>query len=222
MGKSGRLTMARIESFEKYSKEYDEWFMRNRDIYQAELDAIKSFIPKNKEGVEIGVGSGRFALPLGMTVGIEPSRKMAELSRKRGIQVYEAVAEQLPFNDKKFDFVLMVTTICFVDDLEKSFKEAYRVLKNDGFIIVGFVDKESELGKRYQLKRKKSKFYRDATFYSVKEVIDFLRKTNFENVIIKQTVFSSQTDKIDSVEDDYSKGSFVIIKAIKQTNLKES
>ena len=32
---------------------------------------------------------------------------MAEISRKRGIQVYEAVAEQLPFNNKTFDFALM-------------------------------------------------------------------------------------------------------------------
>jgi len=214
--------MAKIESFEKYSKEYDEWFIKNQNIYLAELNAIKRLIPSDKFGVEIGVGSGRFALPLGIKVGVDPSRKMAELSRERGIQVYKGVAEQLPFNDKIFDLVLMITTICFVDDLEKSFKEVYRVLKTDGFIIVGFVDKESELGKRYQLKREKSKFYKDATFYSVKEVINFLRKTNFENVVIKQTVFSSQTDKIDSVEDGYGKGSFVIIKAIKQTNLKES
>ena len=213
--------MARIESFEKYSKEYDKWFIKNQNIYLAELNAIKRLVPSDKFGVEIGVGSGRFALPLGIKVGVEPSRKMAEISRKRGIQVSEGVAEQLPFNDKTFDFVLMITTICFVDDLVKSFKEAYRVLKTDGFIIVGFVDKESEFGKRYQLKREKSKFYKDATFYSVTEVIDFLRKTNFENVVIRQTVFSSRTGRIDPVEDGYGKGSFVIIKAIKQTNLKE-
>ena len=214
--------MARIESFEKYSKEYDEWFMKNQNIYLSELNAIKSLVPSDKFGVEIGVGTGRFALPLRIKVGVEPSRKMVEISRKRGIQVYEGVAEQLPFNDKTFDFVLMVTTICFVDDLVKSFKEAYRVLETDGFIIVGFVDKESELGKRYQLKRKKSKFYKDATFYSAKEVLDFLRKTNFENVVIRQTVLPSRTGRIDSVEDSYGKGSFVIIKAIKQTNLEES
>ena len=115
----------------------------------------------------------------------------------------------------------MVTTICFVDDLVKSFNEAYRVLKTDGFIIVGFVDKESELGKLYQLRRKKSKFYKDATFYLVKEVIDFLRKTNFVNVVIRQTVFPSQTGRIGRVENGYGKGSFVIIKAIKKTNLNE-
>ena len=209
--------MARIESFEKYSKEYDEWFIKNKKIYLAELNAVKGLVPSDKFGVEIGVGSGRFALPLGIKIGIEPSEKMAEISKNRGIQVYEGVAEQLPFNDETFDFVVLVTTICFVDDLEESFKESYRVLKSDGSIIVGFVDKESELGKRYQLKRMKSKFYKYATFYSAKEILDILRKTNFEKVIIRQTVLLSQTGRLDSVEDGYGKGSFVIIKAIKLT-----
>ena len=214
--------MVRIESFDKYSKEYDEWFIKNQDIYLAELNAIKSLISSDKFGVEIGVGSGRFALPLGIKVGVDPSKKMAEISRKRGIQVYEAVAEQLPFNDKTFDFILMVTTICFVDDLVKSFKEAYRVLKTDGFIIVGFVDKESELGKQYQLKKEESKFYRNATFYTVKETITLLRETNFTDVVIKQTVFPGQTDKIGLIEDGYGVGSFVIIKAIKASDINES
>lgn len=213
--------MPKIESFEKYSKEYDEWFIKNQNIYLAELNAIKRLVPSDKFGVETGVGTGRFALPLGIKLGVEPSRKMADISRSQGIEVYKALAEQLPFNDKTFDFVLMVTTICFVDDLVKSFKETYRVLKTNGFIIVGFIDKESELGKQYKLKRKKSNFYKDATFFSVKEVIDSLRKTNFENYVIRQTVFPSQTGRLGSVEDGYGKGSFVIIKAIKQTNLKE-
>jgi SAM-dependent methyltransferase len=207
--------MARIESFDKYSKEYDEWFIRNQNIYLAELNAIRGLIPPENVGVEIGVGSGRFALPLGIKVGVDPSKKMAEISRNLGIQVYRAVAEKLPFNDKMFDFVLMVTVICFVDDLVKSFQEAYSILKNDGFIIVGFVDKESELGKQYQLKKEESKFYGDATFYSVKETITLLREVNFTDVVIKQTVFPGQTDKIDLVENSYGVGSFVIIKAIK-------
>ncbi len=214
--------MARIESFEKHSKEYDEWFIKNQNIYLAELNAVKKLVPSSKFGIEIGVGSGRFALPLGIKVGVEPSKKMAKISRKRGIQIYEAVAEQLPFNDKTFDFVLMVTTICFVDDLVKSFQEAYRILKNDGFIIVGFVDKESELGKQYQLKKEESKFYGNATFYSVKETLTLLREANFTDVVIKQTVFPGQTDKIDLVENSYGIGSFVIIKAIKASSIDES
>ena len=207
--------MARIESFEKYSKEYDEWFIKNQDIYLAELSAIKRLVPSGKFGVEIGVGSGRFALPLGIKVGVDPSKKMAEISRKREIQVYEAVAEKLPFNDKTFDFVLMITTICFVDDLVKSFKEANRVLKTDGFILVGFIDKDSKLGKSYQLKMEKSKFYKEATFYSVNEVINILRKMNFKVITTKQTVFLNKKSKLDSIKNGYGTGSFVIIQANK-------
>lgn len=213
--KKGDGIMTKIDPFEKYSKEYDEWFIRNKDIYQAELNAIKSFIPKNKEGIEIGVGSGKFAFPLGIKVGVDPSKKMAKLSRNQEIQVYDAVAEKLPFNDKKFDFALMVTTICFVDDLLKSFQEAFRILKDDGFIVVGFIDKNSELGRRYQLNWEKSKFYKYATFYSVDKVIDSLIKAHFEDFLIRQTVFSSETDKLNHVEKGYGKGNFVVIKAVK-------
>ena len=128
--------MPKIESFEKYSKEYDEWFIRNKTIYLAELKVIKSLIPSGKTGAEIGVGTGRFALPLGIKVGVEPSKKMVEIARDRGVQVYKAVAEELPFNSETFDFALMVTTICFVDDLLKSFNEIHRVLKPNGFIVL--------------------------------------------------------------------------------------
>jgi len=207
--------MAIIEPFEKYYKEYDDWFIRNKDIYQAELGAIKTFIPKNKKGIEIGVGTGRFAINLGIKIGLEPSEKMAEISRKKGIKVYKGVAEKLPFKNETFDFVLFVTTICFVDDLVESFKESYRVLKTDGFIIIGFIDKESELGLKYQLKKEKSNFYKDANFYSVNNVLNFLRKTNFKNITIKQTVFPSQIDKLDCVKDGYGEGSFIIMKANK-------
>jgi len=212
--------MPKIEPFEKHSKEYDEWFIRNHDIYQAELEAIKSFIPENKKGVEIGVGSGRFATPFGIKIGVDPSRKIADIARNRGIEVYEAVAEELPFDDKTFEFVLMVTTICFVDNLLKSFQEAYRILKNNGFIIIGFIDKNSDLGEKYQSKRTYNKFYSYATFYSTGEIIDFLKKANFCDFSIKQTVFSGKTHRLNNLENGYGKGSFVVIKAVKSKNHK--
>ena len=161
------------------------------------------------------MGTGRFAKPLGVKVGVEPSKKMADISRKQGIKVYDGVAEKLPLANKTFDFVLFVTTICFVDDLTKSLKETHRVLKNDGFILIGFVDKESELGKQYQLKRGKSKFYRDATFYSTEEVLDYLKNAGFSDFSIKQTVLSGEVYKMSHIKDGFGEGSFVIIKANK-------
>jgi SAM-dependent methyltransferase len=97
-----------IDVFEKSAQEYDDWFDRNRPVYQSELLAIKAFLPRAGRGLEIGVGTGRFAAPLGMEVGVEPARAMAEIARNRGIKVCQAYAEELPFGKGLFDFVLMV------------------------------------------------------------------------------------------------------------------
>jgi len=57
---------------------------------------------------------------------------MREKAKRKNINVINAVAEKLPYHDESKDFVLMVTTICFVDDIYKSFEEVNRILKNDG------------------------------------------------------------------------------------------
>jgi SAM-dependent methyltransferase len=205
--------MPKTEPFERHTQAYDEWFDNNSELYEAELKAVKEFISDNSlEGMEIGVGSGKFAAPLGIKIGVEPSEKMAERAKKLGIKVYSAVAENLPFSDNRFDFVLMVTTICFVDDVVKSFKEALRVLKGEGFIVVGFVDIESELGKEYEKKKDKSKFYKEATFFNAKEVLNLLKQAGFKNIETKQTLIPGE---LKTVIDGYGKGAFVVIKAVK-------
>lgn len=60
--------------------------------------------------------------------------------------------------DLQFDFVLMITTICFLDNVEKAFKEANRVLKSGGFLIMGFIDSESATGRFYEKHKKNLKF----------------------------------------------------------------
>jgi len=121
--------MAKIEPFEKHKFKYEEWFEKNEFAYKSELQAVRYLLPKKGTGVEIGVGTGRFAEPLGIRVGVEPSKAMRKVAEKRGIEVIDGVAEALPFEDCLFDFALMVTTICFVDDIEASFKEAFRVIR---------------------------------------------------------------------------------------------
>jgi len=59
--------MAKIEPFEKHTSEYEAWFENNRIIYESEARAVKEQLPKKGEGVEVGIGSGRFAAPLTLT-----------------------------------------------------------------------------------------------------------------------------------------------------------
>ena len=78
--------MTKIESFEKFAEQYDGWSERNRFAYESELRAVKILLPENGRGIEIGVGSGRFAGPLGIKLGVEPSEAMREIASQRGIE----------------------------------------------------------------------------------------------------------------------------------------
>lgn len=209
--------MSRIEPFEKYSKKYEDWFERNEFAYKSEIQAIKELLPQGKNGIEIGVGSGRFAIPLGIKIGVDPSPRMRKIAQQKGIKVIDAVAEDLPFENSQFELVLMVTTICFVDNLNLSFREAYRILKLGGYLIIGFVDKDSPLGKLYRQHKKKNVFYKIATFYSVKEVIYNLNKVGFKEFNFKQTIFHSlnKIKNVEPVKEGHGEGSFIVIRARK-------
>ena len=209
--------MPRIEPFEKYSEKYEDWFERNEFVYKSEIQAIKELLPKMKKGIEIGVGSGRFAVPLGIKTGVDPSPRMREIAQQKGVKVIDAVAEELPFENSQFELVLMVTTICFVDNLNLAFSEAYRILKLGGYLIIGFVDKDSHLGRLYQQSKKKNVFYKIATFYSVKEVVYNLNKVGFREFKFKQTIFHSLNEikNVEPVKENYGQGSFVVIRARK-------
>ena len=207
--------MPKTEPFDKHLDLYEEWFVANRFVYESELAAVRQLIPREGKGVEIGVGSGLFAAPLGISTGVEPSEKMAAKARERGITVVKGVAEALPFDDDFFDHALMVTTICFVDDVERSLHEVNRILKKEGVFILAFVDKESPVGKVYQAMKEKSLFYRPATFFSTEELLEALHKTGFREERIVQTVFGmlDEVKEVQPVREGYGEGSFVVIRA---------
>ena len=210
--------MPRISPFEKYAEQYEEWFVENRWVYEAELRAVKAMLPVGGHGVEIGVGSGRFAEPLGIKIGVEPSRSMREIAQKRGIQVLDGVAEELPFDDAGFDFVLMVTTVCFVDDIRKALLEAHRVLSHGGFLIIGFVDRNSMVGQTYLDHQNENVFYKDATFFSVDELDELMDQAGFKDLTFKQTIFKtlSRTTRDEQVKPGHGEGSFVVIRGRKE------
>ena len=212
--------MAKISPFEKYVQQYEEWFRKNHLVYEAELRAVKALLPEKKGGVEIGVGTGRFAGPLGIKLGIEPSNHMRELAQKRGIQVLNGVAEELPLGNSKLDFVLMVTTVCFVDDVNQAFQEAYRVLVKGGFLIVGLVDRNSPLGQIYVKHQNESLFYKEATFFSVDEVIEVMALAGFTEFTCRQTIFRglSQITETEPMKPGYGEGSFVVIRGRKRSS----
>ena len=201
--------------FDRYYKKYDAWYNRNVFAYLSELKAVKKVLPKRGKGLEIGVGTGRFAAPLGITVGIDPAKKMIRIAQERGVDAKAGSGEKLPFKNASFDYVAIIITLCFVKSAQKVLKEARRVLKKKGKIIIGIVDKNSFLGKFYQKKR--SVFYKQAIFFSVREIVELLKKLEFKRPTYYQTLFKLP-DEIHSIEkprQGFGRGGFVLICAKK-------
>jgi len=183
--------MPRSRPFDLHAARYEEWFEKHPGFYRSELCLIKKLIGKvPPSAVEVGVGSARFAAPLGVTYGVDPSLPMLKIARKRGVKVVRGVAEALPFKSEVFDLVLMVTAVCFVDDLRRSFLEARRVLKRGGKLAVALVDAESFLGRAYLRRKNKSLFYRPATFYTPTQIKNAALAASFKPLKELQTIFS--------------------------------
>lgn len=210
--------MARVAPFEAHHQRYEAWFEKHEAAYISELLALRPFVPWEGYGIEIGVGSGRFAAPLGVQVGVDPSRAMLAHAAARGIKVVEGVAENLPFEDGTFDYALVVTTICFVDSPVKMLAEAHRVLKPGGRLVIGFIDRESALGQDYLTHQNESVFYREATFISADEVKQLLLETGFSIDAWGQTLARPlpETWEIESLRAGRGQCAFVVVAASKE------
>jgi SAM-dependent methyltransferase len=212
--------MGQIEIFDKHVATYEKWYEDYSEVYQSELLALREQLeklPENIRGIEVGLGTGRFASELGIKEGVEPSGAMAEKAINRGIEVIKGFAAQLPYGDLQFDFVLFVT-ICHLDEMKYALKEANRVLKHKGSILIGFLDKDRSIAKEYIEKRHRSTFFAKANFYTVERIVTLLKEAGFKDLEFNQTLFGS-LDEIKEVQlpkTGYGEGSFVVVKGSKK------
>jgi len=212
----------KIEPFVRHHRRYDDWFERHGPAYVSELLAVRALLPWEGRGLEIGVGTGRFAGPLGVKFGIDPAGETLGYALARGVNVARAVAEALSFAGTVFDYALVVTTICFVDDARAMLLEIARVLRPGGKLVIGLIDRESALGKDYVAHREENVFYRSATFYSAAEVEALLKETGFSHLVWVQTLSTplSEIHEIEPISAGSGRAAFLVVRA--QTSEKRS
>jgi len=186
------MAQSKIRAFDSLSWVYDAWFEEEgRLIFASEVEALRPTLPLlPKPWIEVGVGSGRFAQALGIDIGLDPSSKLLEMARNRGVSVFLGGGEGMPFQDGVFGTAFFVVTLCFVDSPRRTLGEAARLLKSQGKVVLGLVLKESPWGQLYQREKETGHhFYRHATFYSYAEVEIFLIQTGFLIEKVISTLF---------------------------------
>ncbi|MBE0433438.1 class I SAM-dependent methyltransferase [candidate division WOR-3 bacterium] len=201
--------------FDLYPEEYDNWFSKHTFAYLTELLALKKAVGISKRGIEIGIGTGRFAQMLEIPYGIDTAFQMLKIAKVRGCNVALADARKLPFKNDEFGYALLMVTLSFVRNPKGVIREAKRILAEDGKLIIGIIDKNSKLGRLYR--KKESVFYESARFFSADRVIRFLRENKFHSIKTLQTLFDdpAKMQGIEKVKKEYGKGSFVVIAGIK-------
>jgi len=195
---AGKVNRERLVSsgsfriFERLAERYDSWYDRpeNAPLFESELVCIQRMLSGfPRPWVEVGVGSGRFAERLKIDLGIDPALALLRLAKRRGIEVVRARAENLPLRDSSVGAVVMVVTICFLDNPKRALREVSRVLEPGGGLVLGLVLRESPWGKFYLSKKGAGHpFYRAARFFSSSELIRLVRESGLNPVEWSSTI----------------------------------
>lgn len=146
-----------MSRFDEYASEYDAWFIDNPNVLLSEVRLVASVLSDAGRVLSVGCGSGLFEKILredfGITVsdGIEPAEAMADIARRRGMNVTVITGEEADFPKGYYDTVIFNGSPSYISDLRKVIGKVYEALPQGGRIILVDVPKESTYGLLYNL-----------------------------------------------------------------------
>jgi ubiquinone/menaquinone biosynthesis C-methylase UbiE len=133
-----------IKQFNKWSKNYDRklywpFYFSNKAILQSIV------INKDASVLDVGCGTGILLQQLFdmnnnlKLYGIDISPEMVKMAKKKlnpSICIKVSSVNQIPHNDNTFNFITCSTSFHHYSEPQKALMEMYRVLKNEGKLIV--------------------------------------------------------------------------------------
>ncbi len=136
-------------------QDYDELadaYGHNRNLHPLVLERLIELGTLTRESsvLEIGCGTGNYIRAIAeetgaMCQGVDPSREMLRIARgepgqpddgRDGVAFVEAAAERLPLPDQLFDLAFSVDVIHHVQQREEAAREAFRMLKPSGVMVI--------------------------------------------------------------------------------------
>jgi SAM-dependent methyltransferase len=126
--------------FDRISPEYDA---TRSPLDVATLDGMARVLRDRgvHQVLEVGVGTGRVALPLAQrgfeVTGVDASRGMMSVAREKGVRrLVRGTAYHLPFADRSFDATLFVHVLHVLDGPPTALHEADRVARTGAYALV--------------------------------------------------------------------------------------
>jgi SAM-dependent methyltransferase len=164
---------------------YESWYEGSGSRAAAREEGLlrRLLLPGARSILEVGSGTGHFSRwfrDLGyMIVGLDLSVAMlAEAHRRNGVGYILGDAASLPFADRTFDVVALITTLEFVPDARQALTEAGRVARHG--LLLGVLNRHSLLTWKYR--RSGKPLWKSARFFTVRELTGLVRGTLRERV----------------------------------------
>ena len=147
---------AQRQKFDGYAAQYDEWFMRNSNLFASELKLFQKALGsiEGKRLLSVGCGSGLFESYIDCTnvEGIEPSEDMGTIAKRRGVNVIaHGTIEDVELPNNAYDIIYFNGSSSYIEHLEAAYAKCRRALKEGGRLILLDVPKESAFGFMYLL-----------------------------------------------------------------------
>ncbi len=230
------------KGFDEYAATYDAWFLDNPNVLESEVRLVASTLRNAGRALSVGCGSGLFEKIMrdefGITVtdGVEPSPAMAEIARKRGMDVTEATAEEFDYPAGEYDTILFNGSPSYITDLDTVLSKVYAALKPGGRVVLVDVPKESTYGLMYNLAKALGtwdhpllegayppnpypiEFVNVANWRTTAEKIALLEKNGFRNIESAQTLTTHPLYSDLAAEEPvpgHDRGDYVALTAIK-------
>lgn len=196
--------------FDKEANLYDDWYKTKLGNFVDEvetkciLDLFK--VEKGMKVLDVGCGTGNFSIKLAKmgceVIGIDISEEMLkvaeEKAKKEGLNIkfYNMDVYNMEFEADYFDGIVSVTAFEFLEEPEKAIEEMFRVLKPNGYLLIGTINKDSAWGEMYLSKEfQENSVFKYANFKTVEDMKSY-KKDHL--VDIKECLFIPPT-----IEEEY-------------------
>jgi SAM-dependent methyltransferase len=229
------------QKFDGYADKYDEWFMKNENLFTSELRLFEKVLGDitGKKLLSVGCGSGLFESYIDSSNidGIEPSEDMGRIAEKRGINVIKyGLIEDVDLPDETYDIIYFNGSSSYMEDLKPIYEKSLRALKKNGKLILLDVPKESAFGFMYLLGKSLNTYDHEflegaipelpyplalassGVWHTTEEKINVLKELGIKNFDFYQTLIKNPlytNEEPEEVSEGYKSGGYVAIIAEK-------